>query len=583
MPDGRVLPVRQGEVQVLAVYGEQVGRAVLTVGPKPPSRLDLDAPGNRVVVGGFLPLTAVARTSDGENLRNARIVYRSNNDAIASVDAAGVVSGKAAGVATITASSGSARSQIEVRVVPNRVTRLQVTGANSARAGDVVHFSARALDANGREVSDVPVRWTVSGVSGAVYPDGGFVAERPGAYVVSAVIGNVTASAAINVTERTHQRKLEQVHSHVVSHLQMAEHWAIGNVLYTSTIADKVYTFDITNPASPVLTDSISVDARTINDVQTTPDGKIGVITREGASSRRNGIVFLDLSSPLHPKVLGEYTSTVSGGVHSVYINSHYVYLTDDATGSMRIIDFADPKAPKEVGRWEVPGVVGSQGIKNPETGDVLGMTVGRMLHDLQIQDGLAYLAYWRHGIVILDIGNGIKGGTPTSPKLVSQYTYNVADLYPADRIAGTHTVFRYQNYLFVGDEVFPPSFDLEGRGRIETMGQVHVLDVSDITKPRKVADYLVAGGAHNLWVLDDVLYIGAYEAGLRALDVSGELRGDLLGQGREIGAIWTGDPKGYRPNLPMAWGAQPHKGVIFVTDINSGLWVARLTPKIAF
>ncbi len=62
-------------------------------------------------------------------------------------------------------------------------------------------------------------------------------------------------------------------------------------------------------------------------------------------------------------------------------------------------------------------------------------------------------------------------------------------------------------------------------------------------------------------------------------LDVSGELRGDLMAQGRETGSLWTGSSQGYRPNLPMAWGAQPHKGHIYVTDMNSGLWVARLTP----
>jgi hypothetical protein len=351
-------------------------------------------------------------------------------------------------------------------------------------------------------------------------------------------------------------------------------------VLYVSTIADRVYTFDIREPANPVLADSLILDARTINDVQTTPDGRTGVITREGASSRKNGIVFVDLADPLHPKVISEYTATVTGGVHSVYIDGHYVYLTDDATGSMRVVDFADVKKPKEVARWEVPGVAGIGGLRD-STNNVLGMTVGRMLHDIQVVDGLAYLAYWRHGVIILDVGRGIKGGSPTQPKLVSQYTYNVADLYPADRIAGTHTVFRYKNYLFVGDEVFPGSFDLADRGRIETMGQIHVLDVSDVERPRKVADYFVAGGAHNVWVHDDVLYIGAYEAGLRTLDVSGELRGNLLAQGREIGSVWTGDPKGYRPNLPMAWGAQPHRGVIFVTDINSGLWIARLTPKV--
>jgi hypothetical protein len=43
------------------------------------------------------------------------------------------------------------------------------------------------------------------------------------------------------------------------------------------------------------------------------PDGKIGVLTREGASNRKNGIVFLDLTDPAHPKVLSEYTETVTG------------------------------------------------------------------------------------------------------------------------------------------------------------------------------------------------------------------------------------------------------------------------------
>ncbi len=582
MQDGRVLPVRQGEVQVLAIAAGQVARAVLTVGPKAASTLQLETAVPSVVVGGLLPIQAIARTSDGENLRDARIVYRSSDERIATVDAAGVIAARAPGTVTIQAEAGAARAFLRVPVVPNRVARLEVSGAKTARAGDVVRFTAVAYDASGQRVADAPVRWSVSSAGAGIYADGGFVAERPGSYVVSATIGQVTASASIATTPRVHARKLEKLQTRIFSDLQAAEHWAIGNTLYVSTIADRVYTFDIRDPANPVLVDSIKVDARTINDVQTTPDGRIGVITREGASSRKNGIVFVDLAEPLHPKVISEYTSTVTGGVHSVYIDGHYVYLTDDATGSMRVVDFGDIKNPKEVARWEVPGVVGASGARDPNSGDVVGGTVGRMLHDLQVVDGLAYLAYWRHGIVILDVGRGLKGGSPVNPKLVSQYTYNVADFYPADRIAGTHTVFRYKNYLFVGDEVFPPMFNIQDRGRIETMGQVHVLDVSDVERPRKVADYFVAGGAHNVWVDDDVLYIGAYEAGLRALDVSGELRGNLLAQGREIGAVWTGDPKGYRPNLPMAWGAQPHRGVIFVTDINSGLWVARLTPKVA-
>jgi hypothetical protein len=29
-----------------------------------------------------------------------------------------------------------------------------------------------------------------------------------------------------------------------------------------------------------------------------------------------------------------------------------------------------------------------------------------------------------------------------------------------------------------------------------------------------------------------------------------------------------------------MTWGAQPHKGYIYATDMNSGLWVGKLSPK---
>jgi hypothetical protein len=94
------------------------------------------------------------------------------------------------------------------------------------------------------------------------------------------------------------------------------------------------------------------------------------------------------------------------------------------------------------------------------------------------VKDGLAYLAYWRDGLIILDVGAGMRGGTPHNPQLVSRFAYNVADYYPADRIAGTHTAFRHRDYVFVGDEVFPPMFDTGGRERIETLGLVHVIDV---------------------------------------------------------------------------------------------------------
>ena len=86
--------------------------------------------------------------------------------------------------------------------------------------------------------------------------------------------------------------------------------------------------------------------------------------------------------------------------------------------------------------------------------------------------------------------------------------------------------------------------------------------------------------GTHNIWIENDILYVAYYNGGLRVVDVSGELLGDLYQQGREI-AFWEAfDPEGFIKNAPMAWGPQPHKGHIFLADHNSGLWAVKLLPK---
>jgi hypothetical protein len=230
-------------------------------------------------------------------------------------------------------------------------------------------------------------------------------------------------------------------------------------------------------------------------------------------------------------------------------------------------------KSPREVGRWAPDRK--TETFKNREGEEVVG---GLMLHDVQVKDGLVYAAWWRDGLIVLDVGNGVKGGSPEKPAFVSQLRFDYHALYGSGWLAGAHAVFRYKNYVFVGDEVFPAQYDLSSRDRIPVQGILHVVDVSDMTHPRQVATYTVPeGGAHNVWVEDDILYMGYYNAGARVVDVSGELRGELYRQGREIARLWTGDAKGWRPNLPFCWGAQPHNGLIYFNDINTGVWITKL------
>ena len=84
----------------------------------------------------------------------------------------------------------------------------------------------------------------------------------------------------------------------------------------------------------------------------------------------------------------------------------------------------------------------------------------------------------------------------------------------------------------------------------------------------------------HNVWVAGDTLYLGDYQGGLRVIDVSGELRGDLLAQGREMAHVYTGDAEGYLPNAAMTWGAFYWNGLVWANDIFSGLWAVKLEPR---
>src|SRR5262249_18540720 len=189
----------------------------------------------------------------------------------------------------------------------------------------------------------------------------------------------------------------------------------------------------------------------------------------------------------------------------------------------------------------------------------------GRTLHDIDVQDGLLYASYWNDGLVILDIGKGIKGGSPANPKLVTQYKYDLNFLHPHVQAArgpgfmrGTHTAWRHKNYVFIADEVFPasPVKGAKDAAAGRAYGRLQVLDVSDLEHPKSVAWYEPEfGGVHNVWVAGDTLYMGAYNGGFRAFDVSGELKGDLRAQGREMAHVNTADLDGFVKNAAMTWG----------------------------
>lgn len=571
---GRVETSRPGHVLVLALVGSKVGMASLEIQERPAAALSIMGP-DSVVVGETGMVAARPVTSVGDPVPGKDIAWTSSAPGILEVDATGAIRGLTPGIATVRVRMGNLTASHRVQVRANRVRGLQISAPASARVGDVVTFTVTATGSTGAAVPVSTLVWGVQGSGAMVTPEGRFVASAPGVYMVTASVGSVAGTASLRVEPRGEQRSVEFVGvARFPKDMQASELWLSGNAAYVGTIADRIYVFDISNPAAPALTDSIMMDARLINDVSTTADGKTGVFSREGASTRKNGLVTFGASNPLHPRVVTEYTTQLEGGVHSAFVDGHYVYATHDPTGSLRIIDIANPAKPAEVGRYELPR-------DHVSSFDVEFLTISpqRFLHDVYVKDGLAYLAYWRDGLVVLDVGKGVKGGSPSHPVFVGQFQYNHAELYPPLYIAGTHAVFVAGKYAFLGDEVLPGTTDLFAHDPFPTRGRLHVIDLSDLDHMKEVAWYDAGEfGVHNLWVENGVLYIGGYTGGLRVLDVSGELLGDLRAEGREIGSLYTGTPDGFRVNMPLAWSAIPHNGYIFVSDINSGLFVARVT-----
>ena len=558
-------------------------RIELRMVPGPPTRIELTPRVTRLIPGQRIRLEAETYSATGDARRD-EVGWRSSAPAIVRVNEAGQLTAVAAGRATITASAGNAKATLPVQVLATPLGSVELTPATSrVRQGDVIRFQASVKDRAGARITGLTPSWTFAPGKGMIDADGAFVAYEPGEYTVTASFGSRTADAVVRVEPREVRRPLSVVGRLPRSRFNTEEVWIHPNGKYaylgSGGGGDVMYTIDISDPAKPWVTDSIIANTRRVNDIMTTPDGKFLVFTREGANDRKNGIVIASTEDPAHPRPISEFTDGVTAGVHSAFIYKDpkygtHVFLTNDGTGALHVINIDDPYHPKEVAQWRTEG--------RPDA--------GRTLHDIDVQDGMLYASYWNDGLVILDVGNGMKGGTPSKPEFVSQFKYDLEALYRdvaatggPGYIRGTHTAWRYRDYVIIADEVFPASSVKgardESAGR--AYGRLQVVDISDITKPKSVAWYEPEyGGVHNVWVAGDTLYMGAYNAGFHAFDISGELRGDLRAQGREIANLLTADRDGTMPNATMTWGVVVKDGLAYVNDMRNGLWIVRIEPR---
>jgi len=555
-------------------------------------------PAENVYEGTTVSFKTVVHDEAGLVRKDAVVTLTSGEPRVADFDPFGNLSAKLKGRITVEASVKNITATHNLRIVSNPVRGMSLSSPEEdARTGDVIQFSATPLTRSGKAVSDVPVKYSWTGVAeygiglpanAQVTQVGKFVAETAGIYTVRATTGGFTASKSVKVVPRNIKSEMELVGHGLVSSVATSDLWVwpgIGQhagkdfaVTGTWGANGDAYFWDVTDPSNIVSIDTITVDARTVNDVKVSEDGKVCVITREGASNRKNGIVILDVSDPYNVEILSEYSDDLTGGVHNVFVYQNHVFAVNNGR-KFDIINIENPRKPERISVFE---------LKTP----------GHSIHDVWVVDGIAYSSNWTDGIQMVDVG-GLPFIERNLPMIQSNPLLQVAgkgDLrnpvsitYKEDQTGRNHAAFPFLSqstgkfFVIGGDEWFPfRDSNAESMGRVSNpRGGFHFIDMTDIHNPEEVALYQVPeAGSHNLWVQGDTLYTAYYQGGLRVVDISGELLGDIYKQGREIAFFHGYSAEGFIPNAPNAWGPQPYKGLVYFSDMNSGLYAVRFVDK---
>jgi hypothetical protein len=308
------------------------------------------------------------------------------------------------------------------------------------------------------------------------------------------------------------------------------------------------------------------------------------------------GLMLWDVSKPAVPKQLGYLkTACCTRGVHEFEVEHHangrtYAYATvptsrypdsltpsgyrdENGDGDFRMIDITDPSKPVQVSDWGIQDIggpfYGGQGCDpDPNYGHGAEPSAdGRSV----------YLSYWDSGFIKLDVSN------PANP------VFKGRTVYPANADGDAHSS-NYddaQGLLFTADEDFCPN---SGPGIEKGWGYLRVYDYANEASPVQIGTFktqnsLAIGDKaagdytiHNPFLVGTDVYISWYSDGVRIVDAR------VPSKLKEVGFFVP--PAGQNPvkpsqrgvlsQTPQVWGVVVENGLIYASDMNTGLWVLR-------
>ncbi|MFB6205134.1 MAG: LVIVD repeat-containing protein [Haloglomus sp.] len=270
-----------------------------------------------------------------------------------------------------------------------------------------------------------------------------------------------------------------------------------------------------------------------------------------GPASQREvfkGVIVYDVSEPTAPEKVAVFETEFFN--HNCFATGGYVYLCGNASDRKSLV-VVDARAGEAVGRWSIADVNEQWTSVGPNW----------VLHDVYVHDGVAYLAHWDAGTVLLDVSD------PTAPSFLTridgQSPSELAALTSAEAADESLEPPGNDHYVATNDDgtllgVGVESWDADPTDDTGGPGGVTLFDVSDPATPEQVSvleppptpDPTFDGiwtTSHNFSFRGDRLYTSWYEGGVRVYDVSDPADPALLARWRasDDASMWTAVPTG--------------------------------------
>ena len=282
--------------------------------------------------------------------------------------------------------------------------------------------------------------------------------------------------------------------------------------------------------------------------------------------------IVLDCSNPATPIVRGTFSRSLSGWRASTWRDArtfgHYMYVVTEGGGGMQIIDLSNPDNPTFVRTHTIPGrswnnthnisidteagicyAVGTSGgmhvmdlNANPTNPTYLTTYTTEYVHDMQAQDGLAYLAE------------------------INRQQFRVVDVSNPSNVVNVGSAFNASCHT-----AFPNRTGTVAVATTENFGGgMTIYDVSNPASPRQLSTWATGGSVtsvHNAFILDGVIHASYYSEGYRALDISDP--------SRPVQVAYY-DTNASSSGFDGAWGCYPFQpsGVVYMSDQSNGLMV---------